>query len=512
MKKLWMELVAASLLLSGVYAAELSFAPIFNDGAVLQCEMPVNIWGTANSGERVTVSFSGQEKSVVADASGKWMLQLDPMPASSEPRTLTCVSSIGNQKSTIGHVLVGEVWLASGQSNIALTLGGSDGGPEWLTRSLAGIRFIKIPQKTGLPVEREYTPAELAWKSFEPGQNAGISAVAFYFSEQILKATGRPVGILQSAAAGTPCEAWTPLWALDAYPELKHLADTIRKGVAAGRPKKECVAEVEANHQWYLATREWKKTKEGSAPINPGPVERGNPWYQEAPTVLYENMIAPLLPYTARGVIWYQGENNVGRSDEYRVLFPAMIKAWRTAANHPGWPFLFVQLPAYDHPSPDWVGVQDAQTSSRDAVPNTGMAVAVDLGEKDNIHPKNKQPVGERLARLALDQVYGQDVVSRGPAFQSLEPKDGKMRVVFQCSEEGLQTSDGKPEVPGFEVAGADGKYGPAQARIVAKDTVELWSDAVPVPASVRYAWHNWNEPPVTLQNSAGLPAEPFKK
>lgn len=504
-KKIIFLLVGVLVQISG---AELSLAPIFNDGALLQCEMPVNVWGQADPGETVTVSFAGQTKTAVADSSKHWKIVLDPMAASSEPRILT--ASVGSQKSEIVNVIVGEVWLASGQSNMAFMLGGSDGAAEWLAKTLPEIRFIKVPRKTGLPVEREYTSMELAWKTFAPGQNAGMSAVCFYFSEYVRQAIGRPVGILQSASPGTPCEAWTPLWALDARPELKPLAEIIRSGIANGRSRAECVAEVEANTQWFLANRKWKKTKEGPAPVNPGPVDRGNPWFQRAPTVLYENMIKLLLPYTARGVIWYQGEANSWKPDQYRVLFPAMIEAWRKAAGRPDWPFFFVQLPAYGHSNPDWSLLRAAQTLTRDTVPNTGMALAIDVGEKNNLHPTRKQPVGERLARLALDQVYGRKVVSRGPAFQTLEKDGGIVRVIFQYSEKGLKTSDGQPDVPGFDVAGTDGVFHSAQARIVGKSTVELSGSNVKDPVSVRYAWHGWMEPPVTLENSAGLPAEPF--
>jgi sialate O-acetylesterase len=530
------------LLVAGASFAGISFAPIFNDGAVLQCEMPVNIWGKADPGATVSVSFAGQTKSAMASDKGEWQVVLDPMKPSTEPRSLQVSSlpvatlpavasrqplpSAVEFQVSLSNVVVGEVWLASGQSNMAFTLGGADGGTEWLAKTLPDIRFVRVPTKTGIPVEGEYTPAELGWKIFRPGQNDGMSAVCFYFSERLQRATDRPVGIIQDAVAGTPCEAWTPLRALDARPELKHFADTIRKGLAAGRPKAECVAEVEADTQWFLANREWKKTREGPEPVKPPPVDPGNPWFQRAPTVLYENMIAPLLPYTARGVIWYQGENNAGKPDEYRVLFPAMINAWRKAADRPDWPFLFVQLPAYNSAAPGWTGLREAQAVTRDTVPNTGMAVTIDLGEKENVHPRRKQPVGERLALLALNQVYKQNVVSRGPAFQGLEKQDGKVRVTFQCSEKqtgggsasfqgsdaGLKTSDGKAEVPGFEIAGSDGKFYPAQARIVSKDAVELTCAEVEKPVSVRYAWHNWNEPPVTLQNSAGLPAEQFSE
>jgi sialate O-acetylesterase len=504
--------IAGCFLIHGACSAELSFAPLFNDGAVLQCEMPVNVWGTADSGAKVAVSFGGQEKSAVASDGGQWQVQLDPLKASAEPHELKVSSSIGNQQSKIGNVRVGEVWLAGGQSNMAQPLKNSHNGADRLSKTIPDIHFVVVPQKTGLPIRQSLTPGELAWKSFSPETGEQIASTAFYFAEQIQQKTGRQVGIIQSSYGGTPCEAWTPLRALDAHPELKPMADQIRSGVAAGRSQAECEAEIESFMTWWRADREWQKNKNGPAPVNPGPIMPGNPWSSKSPAVLYENMIAPLIPYTTRGVIWYQGEANAGRPDEYRILFPAMIDAWRTAWNRPDWPFFFVQLAAYGKTTPAWKELCAAQTFTRDTVPHTGMALAIDCGEKNNIHPAAKQPVGERLARLALDQVYGQNIVSRGPAFQALEKDGSTVRVVFQCSDAGLKTSDGKAEVPGFELAGADGKFYPATARMISANTVEVASESVPEPASIRYAWATWPDPPVTLQNSAGLPAEPFKQ
>ena len=531
--------------------AELKFAAVFNDGAVLQCDMPVNIWGTADPGATVTVSFAGQSKSAVASDSGKWQVKLDPLTASSEPRVMTLASS-NHPIIQCSNLMVGEVWLATGQSNMEVTLRNSDGGDERLKMTIPEIRFMKVPRQTGLPPE-PMTAEQLKWKEFKPGSSSEIAAVAFYFAEYLQKQVGGEVGIIQCSYGGTPAEAWTPMWALDEQPELNYLADETRKGLASPKTKEQWKTEIAAAHKSWLARREWAKTKDGPAPKAVPQTAKGNPWSAKAPTVLYENMLKPLIPYTARGIIWYQGEGNAGKPDEYRVLFPTMIEAWRKLWNRPDMPFFFVQLSAYNHPTTDWPGLRDAQRFTRDTVPHTGMAVSIDHGEKENIHPRAKQPVGERLGLLALDQVYGRDVVSRGPVFQSLEKKKGKVLVVFQCSEkrkgggsasfqgsekqkgggsasfqglekqkgggsasfqgseQGLETRDGKAEVPGFEVAGADGVFHPAQARIVSKDTVELSCSAVAKPVSVRYAWHNWVEPPVTLQNSAGLPAEPFK-
>jgi sialate O-acetylesterase len=471
----------------------------------------VNIWGTADPGEKVTVSFAGQKKSAVADASDRWQAELDPMPPSMEPRVLSVVSQVSNFKFQVSNVTIGEVWLATGQSNMVMPLRNTDHGPDRLQKTIPEIRFVKVPQTAGLPpVENRFTAEDLKWNTFEPGSNEKIAAVAFYFAEKVQAETGRQVGIIQSSYGGTPCQAWTPAQALNVHPELKHYTDAVRKALSAGKTEQEWIDDANALRKWKADLEEWKKTKKGPFPKNPGPPYPGNPVSQRTATTLYENMITPLIPYTARGVIWYQGEANAGAADEYRILFPAMIESWRTVWNRPDWPFYFVQLAAYDRNGQDWTAIRAAQTFSRDTVEHTGMALAIDCGDKTNIHPHRKQPVGERLARLALADVYGKNIAARGPAFQTLEKMNGTLRVVFQYSEKGLKTSDGKTEVPGFEAAGNDGAFHPVDADIVSDDTIELTGLSGDDPATVRYGWANFPEPPLTLQNSAGLPAEPF--
>lgn len=503
-------LIAALVCLSSQMFATVELAPIFNDGAVLQCEMNVNIWGTADPGEKVLVSFAGQEKQVVASESGRWQVTLDPMPPSFEPRSLMIRSPIGSQQLEIKNVLVGEVWLASGQSNMVMPLRNTENGPDWLEKKIPEIRFVNVPRNFGLPAKNEFTAKDLAWNAFKPGPNNSIAAVAFYFSEKVQKRTGRPVGVIQSSYGGTPCEAWTPLHTLDEHPELAYYAASVRSAQAAGKSKEEWLEDANAISNWRTDFNQWSETKEGPRPEHPGPQHLGNPYSPRTAASLYENMIQPLVPYTARGVIWYQGEANAGKPEEYRILFPAMIEAWRTAWNRSDWPFYFVQLAAYERKSQDWAAMRAAQAFVRDTVENTGMALAIDCGEKDDIHPRRKQPIGERLARLALAEVYRQDIVARGPAVQTVEQSDGTLHVVFDYSEDGLKTFDEKEEVPGFEAAGKDGTFHPVAARIISKDAVELTGRDGESLVFVRYGWANFPEPPLTLQNSASLPAEPF--
>jgi len=420
--------ISAFLPLAEIRAVE--FAPIFNDGAVLQASLPVTIWGRSGPLTAVTVTFAGQEKTTTSDEEGLWRVQLNPLPPSTESRTLAATS--GGRKAVISDVVVGEVWIASGQSNMVWPLDKVEGGPASLTQSLPQIRFVVVPEQTGLPAH-PMTANQLKWRSFEPGANSDIAAVAFYFAEYLQKQTGGTIGIIQSSVGGTPAEAWMPFAALENKSALKHHADVIAKGLASGISEERWRREVEDYDSFRKAQREWELTKEGPAPEPVPPPGAGNPWSRTSPTVLYENMITPLVPYTARGVIWYQGEHNAFQPDEYRLLFPALIEAWRQVWERRELPFLFVQLAAYNDPRPgrDFPGLRDAQRFTRDTVPNTGMAVAIDVGERDDIHPKFKQPVGERLARLALAQVYERAMLARGPLMSLAEAKDGTITVTF---------------------------------------------------------------------------------
>jgi sialate O-acetylesterase len=506
-----LNLRVASLLLGVLLVTEVravEFAPVFNDGAVLQASLPVNVWGRAEPGSRVTVTFAGQEKSAVSDDKGRWQVQLDPLEPSTEPRTLTAAA--GAKTQVIGNVVGGEVWIASGQSNMVWPLAKSEGGRASLAKDIPLLRFLVVPRQTGLPA-RPFAPGQLAWKSFQPRANEEAAAVAFYFAEYLQREHGGAVGIIQSSVGGTPAEAWTPLAALRGKPELKYHADSIARGLSSGKSPEEWNREVEDHDKFRDAMKRWAQTKQGPKPEPAPPPGPENPWSRNSPTVLYENMVAPLIPYTVRGIIWYQGESNAFKPDEYRILFPSLIGAWRAAWQSPELPFLFVQLAAFRDPRPgrDFPGLRAAQAFTRDTIPHTGMAVAIDAGEKNDIHPKFKKPVGERLARLALAQVYGREMAARGPVMSGAAAKDGSVTIAFDHAGSGLRTSDGRDEIPGFEVAGPDGKFHAATARLAGPSSVLLQCEAVSKPASVRYAWADWIEPPVTLQNGDTLPAEP---
>lgn len=512
----WTRTLAAGLALTptllsdAARAAAPVFAPIFNRGAVLQCELPAKVWGTAETGSQVSLLLDGNPVAETkAQPDGRWRLEV-PAQKPGGPHTLEAKGA--DASTQIEDVWFGEVWIASGQSNMVQPLANAEGGAEALARTVPDIRFVVVPKTTGLPPEAKLTAQDLTWREFGPPHNARIASAAFFFAERLREETGRRVGIVQTSVGGVFVTAWMPLSALLENPAFAGHVETRRK--AEARPTAEAKAEWENFEKASQALARWKKNPEGEKPAevpDPGLENSFNP---KSPTVLWENMATPLIPYTARGVIWYQGEANAAGPDEYRKLFPALIAAWRQAWDRADWPFLFVQLASLQEvngkpPAGDWPGLRAAQAFTRDTVPHTGMALAIDSGERKEIHPKYKKPVGERLARLALAQVYGREIAARGPLLTKAEKHDGKVMLTFDHAGTGLKTSDGKAEVPGFELAGADKKFHPATAKISGKDTIEVACPQVAVPTSVRYAWAAWVEPPVTLQNADGLPAEP---
>ncbi len=490
-----------------ISGAKLEFAPIFNNGAVLQCNMPVKLWGNNNSMQTIEIQIDNHSVAwTKTDTAGKW----DVLIPAQEPGGPHEIKLNSNQSSIkISNVWFGEVWLASGQAKMVQKLINAKGGKARLKLTMPDIRFVVVPKRTGIPVNEQYSSEDLKWKTFKPGPNNEIASLAFFFAEYLHKHIGRKIGIIQSSVGGTPIESWMSANALSSNSETAYLADYIKKGIESGKSKDEWMEEVERFWQWRKDLLEWRESGIGKRPVRPS-VGRDNVYYMKNPTVLYKNMILPLIPYTTKGVIWCQGESNADDPDEYKILFPNLIRSWREVWNRSDWPFYYTQLAAYDHPNYDWAKLRAAQAYTRDLVPFTGMAVAIDIGEKDNIHPKYKQPLGERLARLALDNTYGRNIVSRGPLATSWSTKNGLVYLDFQYVEKELQSSEGEMTVPGFEIAGEDSIFHSANARIVDKDVIELQSNKVKQPKFICYAWDNWLEPEVTLENSAGLPAEPF--
>jgi sialate O-acetylesterase len=624
-------------------AAELN--PLFQDNAVLQCDARVPVWGTGRDGEKVTVSFAGQEVSTVVSNS-VWKIWLQPMKVNASPQTLTVR---GDTSREITNVLVGEVWVASGQSNMERQLGLRPGQKPIVNweQEVAAANYPLIRQFY-VPQIKSFTPLATvggSWTVCSPDTVKDFTAVGYFFARDLFAARHVPIGIIHSSWGGTPAEAWTSETGLQKFPGYAESLENLKK--IAANPEL-AQRETQAKQAvWYekvdpgskpgamwsavdLDTNGWspmtlptlwesagypdfdgvfwfRRTFDlpqdwdgGDALLRLGAIDdidttwingtvvgATSGWTQPrgyrvpghllkrganviavrvldtggggglyggdnalqlrygslgsnsrkaggvlslagqwlckesvsltttgwppvdlsqdpgAPTVLYNGMIAPLLPFAMRGVIWYQGEANVGREKQYQTLFPALIADWRRAWGEGEFPFLFVQIAPFSGMTPE---IREAQLLSWQRTPNTAMAVTVDCGDANDIHPAHKQPVGGRLALAARALAYGEKIEYSGPVFESVKIEGAKAVLHFTHLGGGLVAKDGG--LKGFTVAGADKVFHPGQAEIVG-ETVVVTSPGVLQPVAVRYAWAN--VPEGNLFNQAGLPASPFR-
>jgi sialate O-acetylesterase len=401
----------------------------------------------------------GQATGTKADQDGKWMLKL-PEHKAGGPFTLTFR---GKNTLTLKDVYVGEVWVCSGQSNMEWPVSLS-ANPQGAIQNAKNpkIRLFTVPHRVS---ESPVADVSAKWLECGPATVPGFSAVAYFFGRDLQKALDVPVGLIHTSWGGTVAEAWTTREALEANPDLKYLL-----------PK--------------------------------SPIQAGNP---NQGTVLFNGMIAPLLPYAIKGAIWYQGESNAGRAWEYRTLFPTMIKSWREAFKQGDFPFLFVQLAPFMATSTvpadtAWAELRDAQLYTSLKVPNTAQAVITDVGETSDIHPRRKEQVGARLALAARALAYREKIEYSGPVFREMTVDGNKAVLHFSHLGKGLQALGGLPL--GFTVAGEDRKFTNAHAEIKG-DTVVVWNDHVEKPVAVRFGWTNY--PFVDLWNKEGLPASPFR-
>ncbi|MBC7820761.1 MAG: DUF1080 domain-containing protein [Planctomycetaceae bacterium] len=495
-------LAVIGLLSSPLSAAEkLSLSSLFTDHAVLQRDIAVPVWGKAEPGSKLVVQFAGQEKLATADKDGKWSVKLDPLPASAEPRELTVESKIENQKSKISDVLVGEVWVCSGQSNMGWTLNKSTGGNEAI--AAAGDTQLRLFNAGARAVDEPQDSIGGTWAVDSSQSAANFSGVAYFFGKELRRSLGVPVGLIKSAVGGTVCEAWTPKADLETNPTLKPLLDQQAQRLA-GYPKvledyKQREPELLKQYEEALAKAKADKKPEPRKPTAPqDPAVSAN-----RPFGLYNGSIAPLVPYAIRGAIWYQGESNSGRGKEYQTLFPAMITAWRKVWGQGDFPFLFVQIAPHNGMSPE---IREAQRLTVQTTQNTAMAVTLDVGHPSDIHPQDKQPVGARLALAARALAHGEKVEYSGPAYDALSISGNKATLSFKHVGGGLVAKEGT--LKGFTIAGPDNKFVEATTAIKG-DTIVVFSDSVSAPTAVRYGWSN--VPEASLWNKAGLPASPFQ-
>ena len=497
--------LAALLLLphGNVSAGELKLAAVFSDHMVLQRDKSIPVWGWADPDEKIAVEFNGQLQSAVAGADGKWQVKLHPMEASAEPQVLTVRSEKPDRKATASDVLVGEVWLGSGQSNMAMTVNrAKDFETEQAAAKFTSIRMFK-EESTASPTAQPDSKGK--WAVCSPETIAGYSATLYFFGRELHRELNVPVGLINSSVGGTPIEAWIAEESQVRSPELKNRVEAKTKADASIDE-----ATMKANYEKQLAswrTQATKAKKDGTkAPRRPtDPLELIRTKANSGG--LFNGKIAPLIPYAIRGVIWYQGEANSapGKGPYYQYQLPLLVNDWRARWGE-DLPFGWVQLPNFGREGEGWSLVREAMLKTL-SLPRTGMAITVDIGETKDIHPKNKQDVGRRLALWALGDVYGKTVpATSGPLPTEHEVKGDSITVTFLHADGSLVAKGG--ELKGFVIAGEDQQWRPAQARIVGS-TVVISSSEVSKPVAVRYAWSA--DPDCNLFNEAGLPASPFR-
>jgi sialate O-acetylesterase len=465
---------------------------ILSDHMVLQRGAPVRVWGSASPNESVRVEFQGQTVSTAAAENGKWSAWLRPLTAAG-PLEMKINDIV------IHDVLVGEVWVASGQSNMEFQLRNVVNHDEEIAK--ADFPMIHLFHVKRLVAD---TPAEDvvgSWQVCSPSTVKDFSAVEYFFGRHLLQQLNVPMGLIESDWGGTPAQAWTSKEALSADPALKFIQDDWDR-VMTNYPENKA--------KYDIAVAAWEKNASEARAQGKTPPNRPQPpqgvGHPNTPAGLWNGMIAPIVPYTIRGALWYQGEANAGsdiHAYQYRRLFGTMIEDWRNRWGQGDFPFLFVQLANYQT-NGRWAVLRESQAETL-RLANTGMAVAIDIGEPKDIHPKNKQDVGLRLALAARAIAYGQNVEYSGPVFRMAAPENGAMRVYFGHAD-GMTGKDGS--IKGFEVAGWDGKFVPAEAKVDG-GTVLVSSASVNSPAKVRYGWAD--DPGSNLVNSAGLPAVPFR-
>jgi sialate O-acetylesterase len=491
--------------------AEIFLPPVFTDNMVLQRNQPLPVWGRADAGGKITVEFAGQKKSATADAAGNWKVMLEPLPASVEPRMLSIVSedqpaATGNRQFT--NVLVGEIWLAAGQSNMEFPLSGEAHAAQeipaatnsqlrLLNFAFAGQYFYSHP--FGAKEIADLTPEKFfrgGWENCSPASAKEFSAVAYYFGRELQRDLNVPVGIIHCAVGGSPAEAWIRRAALASDSGLRALA----------------VGDWLAN----TALDDWCRRRGhenlDAALLSGGTVPGDDlgPNHPFKPAFLWDAGPGRFAPFALRGVIWYQGESNAlaeRRVRQHEKLFPLLVRDWRAAWGEE-FPFLFCQLSSIrtnHYQSACWPEFRDQQRCFLAAIPHTGMAVTSDLGAPDSVHPRNKRDVGHRLAIWALAKTYGEKIEFSGPRPEDIRRSGAKLILQFSHAT-GWRASDGQT-VRGFEIAGADEIFHAAKVEL-GDGGMTLSADEVASPVAVRYGWQPFSDG--NLVNAAGLPASTF--
>lgn len=452
------------ILFSSVIFAQTKLISLFSDHMVLQQNTKVAIWGTDNPNTKISIKTTwGESLFATTNSEGKWNTKIKTTKAGGPYE----INIQGTSKVVIKDILLGEVWLCSGQSNMEISLKGNSGQPIYesnhaiATSKNDQLRIFKVGKATSLRVQEN---CKGEWQLSSPQTAAGFSAVTYFYGKMLQEQLGIPVGLINSSYGATPAEAWTPLKTLQ-------------------------------SEKFTRILKVLKETKEIG---------------RRTPSVLFNAMIHPIIPYTIKGAIWYQGEGNHKQAKEYEKLFPAMIKSWRNEWSLVNFPFYFVQLASLGNdkwPGQKWVDLQQAQLKTFLSVKNTGMVVTNDIGSVDCIHPPRKRQVGERLAYWALANDYGfTGVEFCGPVYKAKKIIDNKVELFFDYAPGGLTSM--KKEFSDFEIAGEDGRYVEAKVKLTKKGTIEVWNDNIKQPKNVRYGWKSYIDG--SLYNTAGLPASSF--
>lgn len=500
--------------------ADVRLPRVFTSHMVLQRGLAAPVWGWADSGEEVTVEFAGSKQSATADQHGRWQVRLAPQEANEKGQALTVA---GKNRIELIDVLVGDVWICSGQSNMEWTLSGSTNAQEEIAAAdYPNIRLFDVPGHTTSPLPKDDVPGG-QWNACSPQSAGNFSAVGYFFARNFHKETGIPVGLIGTNWGGTRIEPWTPPVGFRNVPELKGLSEQVDQfDVTTPAGKKTWSVYVKQVEDWTAAAKNVLKSGEVliPPPTIPGYSNGGDP------TAIYNSMVHGLAPFGVRGALWYQGESNGSEGVTYFHKMQALIGGWRSVWDQGDFPlyFYYVQLANFQRPNDNpaggdgWARLRDAQTQSL-TIPHTGMAVITDIGEANDIHPRNKQDVGYRLSLWALRDVAKQDVIVSGPLYREMKIEDGAIRLHFDHAGSGLivGVKDGlKPTVVDasgtlkrFAIAGEDRQWHWADAKIDGK-TVVVSSKGVPKPVAVRYGW-SMNPVGANLYNAEGLPASPFR-
>ncbi|MCK5272711.1 MAG: hypothetical protein KAJ52_09030 [Sedimentisphaerales bacterium] len=479
--------------------AEVRLPAIISDNMVLQQGPGAPLWGWADPGEKVTVSGNWQSKPwrTTADSNGKWQVRIDS-PKNGGPYVITVT---GENTITIKNVICGEVWVCSGQSNMGMRVGGTNNSKQEIAAAdYPDIRLFAVARKVA---DQPQDDCRGRWSICSPETIAGFSATAYFFGRELHQKLHVPVGLIGASWGGSPVGAWTRHQILEADQDFVPIIERYKQAV---------IDYPENMEKYKQQLEQWKEDVEKAKAEEEKPPRQPRtpfgPGHRNSPAGLYNGMIVPLIPLAIRGVIWYQGEANTRRAWQYRKLFPAMIRSWRQDWGRGDFPFLYAQIApfqGYGKGGRVCPELQEAQSMAL-SLPNTGMAVTTDIGNIEDIHPRNKQDVGKRLALWAFSKAYGQSLVYSGPLYKSMQVEGDKIRLFFDHVAGGLVARGGP--LTFFTIAGEDEQFVPAQA-VIDGETIVVSSDQVPTPVAVRFAWINEAEP--NLFNKAALPASPFR-